>query len=631
MDDSFWSGGFDFSTATSPIDDILGQPDVSLEDLLDHEDIIQECKYLNTDLIDFLSRPDIIEKLVKYVILQELPPEEESKSSPETILKTKQYSYTASELFACEVVEMLDVLFDHPNILRLLFSFLDQPPGITPGCCAYFCKVIVVLIGQKHGKLVNFIQETDQLKKILTHIGLYSVMELLIRVGWDDGGGEDEVGAIPEDTDPEWLHNANLVNLLVEKLDPKYDDQPGVHINAACCLVDVVVKSSPTAPSVCILANDMQSEEVVEKVFMYMFCGSMSCLTNTLTIAIVLVQQDVERRMQIRQGICNSDQNQVEQKESIKKLSPILEHVVRCLPKLMDYLKKPTELDGVELKTQYGTLKPPFGATRLKIIELMLALITCDLREVQNAVVENRVLITTFEMFFLFPWNNMLHGIVESMVLTILGDQEEGDEDDEDGGVRSYSMLKKDIFGKVLLLKLICQAWETNAKAIQERKGSRLGYMGHLLRISVAINSCCPDDMLLANGASKEEIEAWNEFREGQLARDVSEQEQPLGGYRPGGEEDNYECEDSFDSFQFESISLEPQVVTDDLYDWDGENDDQVGMGEDNSSDDSDDEGSNLGVFDNADSDMDYSIDPAPPNSEDDLKGLLNFDEPKFE
>lgn len=620
MDHSFWSGGFDFGNSSSAIDELLAQPDFTLEDLLTHEDIIQECKYLNTDLIDYLSHPNVIQKLVQYVITPPLSPEDESKMDPDEVIQIKSYAYTASELFACEAAEMLDALFDNPSLLELLFSFLDQPPGIDPGSCAYFCKVVVVLIGQKHGQLVNFIQETNQLEKILTHIGLYSVMELLIRIGWDDGGGPDELGFTPENIDPEWLHKADLVQMLVSRLDPKYDDQYGVHVNAACCLVDVVVKSSPLVPSVARLVDDLQSEKVLKQVFNLMFCGSISSLTNTLSIAIVLVQADVERRreqmgqdMEDMGGDLTQDQSELnpEEKKTIDdKLSPILIHVIEVLPKLMEYLRKPTELDGTTLKTQYGELNPPFGSTRLRIVELMLALVTSELFEVYDALVKHNVLLGVFEMFFAFHWNNMLHGVVESMILTILGNStiEEVGEDgttrivyqDEHEGTDSivartelYTILKKNLFQSAFLVRHICSAFARNAEAQKATKGFRLGYMGHLLRIGVAITSCCSDSNLKEWGVPQEDIEAWNALKEGQLAHDVEEQETVLGGYRPGEMEEEEEDDDLVETLQFGDVSLDDQVDENELYEWENTidtNDPLDALGGDNSSDDSDDD-----------------------------------------
>lgn len=610
MDNSFWSGGFDFGNTSSAIDEVLCQEDFTLEDLLEHEDVIQECKYLNSDLIDYLARPESIEKLVRYVITPPIGPDDENKMDPEEIAKMKQYAYLASELFACEVIEMLDALFENTQYLELLFSFLDQPPGIDPGCCAYFCKVIVVLIGKKHGPLAKFVVETKQLEKIVTHIGLYSVMELLIRIGWDDGGGIEELGSTPEEIDPEWLHKAELVPMLVKLLDPAYENQTGVHVNAACCLVDVVVKSSPGIPAIGLLVSDLQSEPVLADIFKYMFSGSSSCLQNTLSIASVLVQSDTELRMQNESQFDEMGMTEIEEKKSPEKLSPILNYVLKSLPKLMDYLYKPPDLDGFQLKTQYGKLSPPFGPTRLKIVELMLALITCEVIEVNEALVEAKVLIGVFDMFFSYHWNNMLHGLVESMIHTVLDDNEyENDEDEMDRAkMRSlsaeiYLILKKNMFGEASLMKRIIGAFDANSENIKGEKDGRLGFMGHMIRICASI-SRYSDDTLMSWNMPKEDIEAWHQLREGRLKDDIDEQQKVLGGHRPGGFEEEEEEDEGVELHDISDMVLEEQgdiafldnsgIYDDDqFYDWENDDGDDItgGVGGTNSSDEDDDGG----------------------------------------
>ena len=46
----------------------------TLEELLSEDDVIQECKYMNSNLIEYLARPEVVDKLVRYVITN---PEEE--------------------------------------------------------------------------------------------------------------------------------------------------------------------------------------------------------------------------------------------------------------------------------------------------------------------------------------------------------------------------------------------------------------------------------------------------------------------------------------------------------------------------------------------------------------------------
>eukprot|EP00463_Aulacantha_scolymantha_P004197 TRINITY_DN5205_c0_g1_i1.p1 TRINITY_DN5205_c0_g1~~TRINITY_DN5205_c0_g1_i1.p1 ORF type:complete len:96 (-),score=14.69 TRINITY_DN5205_c0_g1_i1:203-490(-) len=73
--------------------------------------------------------------------------------------------------------------------------------------------------------------------------------------------------------------------------------------------------------------------------------------------------------------------------------------------------------------------------------------------------------------------------------------------------------------------------------------------MGHLLMISVSIQSCCTNEMLQFWGIPKEDIQAWNKLQQGQLLHDLQNQDKILGGYRPGELEEEEE-EDIIDDLQ---------------------------------------------------------------------------------
>lgn len=71
----FWK--FDLNT-TSHVDKLLDKEDVTLRELMDEDDILQECKAQNRKLLDFLCRPQCMEELVS-LVTQEPPLEMEEK------------------------------------------------------------------------------------------------------------------------------------------------------------------------------------------------------------------------------------------------------------------------------------------------------------------------------------------------------------------------------------------------------------------------------------------------------------------------------------------------------------------------------------------------------------------------
>lgn len=71
----FWK--FDLNT-TSHVDKLLDKEDVTLRELMDEDDILQECKAQNRKLLDFLCRPQCMEELVS-LITQDPPLDMEEK------------------------------------------------------------------------------------------------------------------------------------------------------------------------------------------------------------------------------------------------------------------------------------------------------------------------------------------------------------------------------------------------------------------------------------------------------------------------------------------------------------------------------------------------------------------------
>lgn len=67
----FWK--FDLHSS-SHIDTLLEREDVTLKELMDEEDVLQECKAQNRKLIDFLLKSECLEDLVSFII--EEPPQD---------------------------------------------------------------------------------------------------------------------------------------------------------------------------------------------------------------------------------------------------------------------------------------------------------------------------------------------------------------------------------------------------------------------------------------------------------------------------------------------------------------------------------------------------------------------------
>lgn len=71
----FWK--FDLHTA-SQVDKLLEKEDVTLAELLEEDDVLQECKAQNQRLLLFLSQDSCLQELIK-LIIHEPPSDREEK------------------------------------------------------------------------------------------------------------------------------------------------------------------------------------------------------------------------------------------------------------------------------------------------------------------------------------------------------------------------------------------------------------------------------------------------------------------------------------------------------------------------------------------------------------------------
>jgi len=124
------------------------------------------------------------------------------------------------------------------------------------------------------------------------------------------------------------------------------------------------------------------------------------------------------------------------------------------------------------------------------------------------------------DLFFQYEWNNMLHGLVESIIRTIL---------ESESGV-----LKQSLFVDGKFVDCVLKAYAKNSTSQNQKYGFRLGYMGHLVRTCGAIAYIFQQDAktkAILGDASK--IKEWDDFVSGPLARDNESHNAMLGGHMP--------------------------------------------------------------------------------------------------
>ncbi|KAJ9555612.1 hypothetical protein OSB04_010226 [Centaurea solstitialis] len=483
-------------SASSPVESILDKENFTLEELLDEEDIIQECKALNSRLINFLRDRVQVEQLLRYVI-EEPPKDADSK-------RTFKFPFMACEIFTCEIDVIFKTLVEEGELMDLLFSFLEPSHPHSALLAGYFSKVVICLMLRKTVPLMNYVQAHQNVfQQLVDLIGITSIMEVLVRLV----GADDHI--YPNSTDVmQWLANSNLLEMIVDKLSPS--SPPEVHANAAETLCTI----SRNAPSP--LASKLSSSSFVTRIFGHALedSHSKSGLVHSLSVCICLL--DPKRSLPSLLFHSFRGQHVYESPVQVNQ-----ETVGAMLPKLGDLLiLLNVSLDEKILPTTYGQLKPPLGKHRLKgttvlvaiikvvnvttekavrlqcisarlpallvdfhhndlIVEFIAVLLKTGNEIAEKELISSGTIQRVLDLFFEYPYNNALHHHVESIILSCL--------ESKNNTIIDHLFLECGLIKKILQTDrspvLSGEADQPTLPAAG-RNAPRVGNLGHVTRIA---------------------------------------------------------------------------------------------------------------------------------------------------
>ncbi|XP_032201676.1 serine/threonine-protein phosphatase 6 regulatory subunit 2 isoform X3 [Mustela erminea] len=438
----FWK--FDLNT-TSHVDKLLDKEDVTLRELMDEDDVLQECKAQNQKLLGFLCRQQCMEELVS-LITRDPPLDLEEK------VRFK-YPNTACELLTCDVPQINDRLGGDETLLNLLYDFLDHEPPLNPLLASFFSKTIGNLIARK----------TEQ-----------------------------------------WLSGEKVIQRLVQLIHPSQDEDR--QSNASQTLCDIIRlgreqgSQLQEAPEPDPLLAVLESQDCVERLLKNMFDGDRteSCLVSGTQVLLTLL----ETRRAGTEGLVDSFS---QGPEGLCTVSSSVLHGIE--PRLKDFhqlLLSPPKKEAI--LTTIGVLEEPLGNARLQGARLMAALLHTNTPGINRELCRLDTMGLLLDLFFKYTWNNFLHFQVELCIAAILSHAAREDRAGAGGPDSGVELLPGNgdpetpqpaascpentmvthLFQKCCLVQRILEAWEANDHA-QAAGGTRRGNMGHLTRIANAV------------------------------------------------------------------------------------------------------------------------------------------------
>ncbi|CAG8978978.1 hypothetical protein HYALB_00012261 [Hymenoscyphus albidus] len=412
----FWRfGGY---ANTSTIDTLLEKADVTLEELLDEGDLIQELKQHNTKLIEYLREDKILERLLEYVVAPKL--ETASPDEPETDVKDEvteskgkeplsfsksslsedggdderekkrnRYAYVSAEILSSDNWSICEALIENQALLRKFWGFLELTPPLDALQASYFTKVNEALLDKKTEEMLDLFKSLDgAVKNMLQHVDSPMVMDLLLKIISLEKaeGGQGIV---------DWLHSQDLMPILLSFLSSEHSwatqTSAGDFLKA---IITISANASQNEQS-CIGPNELTrqlvSQRCIEKLISDMLRGG-----NPLTVGVGIVIEVIRKNNSDYDPDVGAEANSLPSSRDPIYLGTLLRMFAQRVPDFMELILSPNHTIGggdgpvtikrKELSAAFGGKIEPLGFDRFKTCELMAELLHCSNMGLLNEV-----------------------------------------------------------------------------------------------------------------------------------------------------------------------------------------------------------------------------------------------------
>ncbi|RNA40474.1 serine threonine- phosphatase 6 regulatory subunit 3 isoform X1 [Brachionus plicatilis] len=561
----FWR----FNYSNSQIPNLLEKEDVTLKEILDEEDVLQECKTNNEKLVNFLIRPENLDLLIENSI--ELPSDEINEK------ERFKYSTISCELLTSDIPAINDSLIENEAILEKLYSFLanNNQDTVNSLMASYFAKIFGCLISRKAEQFLSFIQKKEKfLQHFLQNINTSAITEILLRFLTNVDTIEIRHKVV------QWLKDIGLVNGLVDLFSSEHSDE--VHSNASQLFSDLIRISRDQIlnqreaandgfVSVCDISSNAQlkdpnlssieylhknslleqleSEEILDK-FLKTILESVDKTNNSLLQGIdvfmtllepVTWSNEIEMNQSQEEDKLKRDKERIEiglysidsiRNSCFKHLSQLSDLLQNSKPKLENY------------KFSNGMKIPVVGQIRLSILKLINRLLNLFDDKINQELIRLGLLNYILSMMFLYKWNNFLHVQIKDILINCfqfdfkriqsMADQNKPIEQIrvEDLETNEFKSFVHHLFKDCNLFLKLVHFWseyfdgveEINEKKIMTSKPKSVGYVGHLALITNFIRKQTTDSIYSAfikdcfdKFVEKDLVETWDEINENKI------------------------------------------------------------------------------------------------------------------
>ncbi|EDW93615.1 serine/threonine-protein phosphatase 6 regulatory subunit 3 [Drosophila yakuba] len=413
----FWDKGY---APSANIEALLEKENSTLEEFLDEEDILQECKTQKKNLVNYFTRPEVIRRLVELITTE---PSEDVPMS-----QRFRYANMSCEILTLGLPSLDEKLLNDAETLQLLYSYLEKEPPLNPLLSSFFSKTFSMLFTKKPEQdwflyqhmclqLLEYIKSQKTfLDFICKHFDTPVIPDLIMQMMKDIEGGRLKRNLF------EWLTEDKIVERLIAILrNPQETDK---HANVADFFCDLITQG-----------RLMRQTEQENDSFEPAFDGSNPILktiesADTIEALLNVILEPNAQESAILSGISvvltlikpitftdepNSDRQRLLQKREREFHQEVQETVITVMaPRLQEFvhiLKNPPAKPTLE--TTAAVLTPPFGKTRLQVCRVFTALLETKHETIQQAICATEYFSLLLDFFQQYCWNNFLHTEME--------------------------------------------------------------------------------------------------------------------------------------------------------------------------------------------------------------------------
>ncbi|XP_004524511.2 serine/threonine-protein phosphatase 6 regulatory subunit 3 isoform X2 [Ceratitis capitata] len=413
----FWDKSY---TPSQNIEALLEKENVSVEEFLDDDDILLECRSQKKSIVNYFTRPDVIKRLVELITT------EPSDDLP--LAQRYRHAHMACEILTFGLPSLDEKLLSDEDLLKTLYSYLENEPPLNPLLSSFFSKTFSMLFTRKAEQdwflyqqmclqLLEYIKSQNNFLDLISkHFSTPVIPDLIMQMMREVEGGQMKRNLY------EWLTEDKLVERLVEIIgNPQETDK---HANVAEFLCDLIQQGrsmrhmeqendsfEPTFDGSNPILKCIESEQNIEALLNVILepNAQESAVVSGISVVLMLLKPVVFTDEP------NSDRMKYIQNREKEIREQILSTVIRVIaPRLKDFnelLRNPPKKP--EIVTTAAKLTQPFGMTRLQICRIFTVLLQTKNEEISKAVCETDFFETLLTLFKQYCWNNFLHSEVE--------------------------------------------------------------------------------------------------------------------------------------------------------------------------------------------------------------------------